>query len=139
MNKIASTYYGRIQTDILLTLEKNEYVLTNDIHTFVFIYKFQKAFGERLLIFVSAVFLHYMILRQLPSSTQERHTNQNTCLCQFVEMLLAEYFRNSTTLYLITDFRELIKKQIFKNVGLKKESDRKISSSLNEEFSFVST
>lgn len=88
---------------------------------------------------ISAAFLHCMILKQLPSSTQERHTNQNMCLCQFVEMVMAEYFQCLSKLTIVPDLEDVLRKRLFLSIEKKKLKDRQQSLAINEEFSFVST
>lgn len=88
---------------------------------------------------ISAAFLHCMILKQLPSSTQERHTNQNMCLCQFVEMVMAEYFQCLSKLTIVPDLEDVLRKRHFLSIEKKKLKDRQQSLAINEEFSFVST
>ncbi|CAC5399241.1 unnamed protein product [Mytilus coruscus] len=98
----------------------------------------EKTLGEQLLVMIAAVFLHCMILKQLPSSTQERHTNQNMCLCQFVEMVMAEYFQCLSKLTIVPDLQDVLQKRLFLSVEKKKLKERKRSLAINEEFSFVS-
>ncbi|XP_076083172.1 uncharacterized protein LOC143054136 isoform X2 [Mytilus galloprovincialis] len=99
----------------------------------------EKTLGEQLLVMISAAFLHCMILKQLPSSTQERHTNQNMCLCQFVEMVMAEYFQCLSKLTIVPDLEDVLRKRLFPSIEKKKLKDRQQSLAINEEFSFVST
>lgn len=113
-------------------------ILLPNTNLFFFYYLLQKGLGERLLIMIAAAFLHCMIMKQLPSSTQERHTNQNMCLCQFVEIVLSEYFQCLSKQNIIHDLQDILQKRLYLSITKKTLKERQQSLAIKEDFSFVS-
>ncbi|XP_033738251.1 uncharacterized protein LOC117325863 [Pecten maximus] len=102
-------------------------------------YVIQGTMAERMCVMLSAPYLHRMLQRQLPKSSQQRHTNHTFCLCQFIEIFIEDFFGCITKKKLVKELRLVLHKHL--NFLVKKETLREYQEKLaiNEDFSFVST
>lgn len=104
------------------------------------LFPLQGTLAERLCVMLSSPYLHRMLQKQLPKSSQQRHTNHTFCLCQFIELFLEDYFSCLCRPTMVKDLRFVLHHHL--NVLVTKETLRTYREKLalmSEEFSFVSS
>ncbi|KAK3089794.1 hypothetical protein FSP39_006594 [Pinctada imbricata] len=109
-----------------------------EIYTGAHDYLQQRSLAERLTVMVSTIYLHRMLMNQLPSYAQERHTSHKFCLCQFVEQLVEDFYQCLSKDTLVKDLQTVLEGRLSFHKSLRDLKKYQKGLAIHDEFSFTS-